>query len=158
MVKHLPCKTFRTSFILYNVLFDNFSIVLSDRISFRSKAWVTNSFSVKKGPSDLNATPSKEAFIQQCLALAFKEKLSLFQNMWTPDHASFNFFSCVHNHIKTKSIQCDNFCGGFSSPYCDHLAYFLSTNNWPPEAWKRTFISKGFPPHSYLRGFSPSLQ
>ena len=67
-------------------------------------------------------------------ALAFKEKLSLFQNMWKPDHASFNFFSCVHNHIKTKSIQCDNFCGGFSSPYCGHLAYFLSTNNWPTEA------------------------
>ena len=57
MVKHLPCRTFRTSLILYNVLFDNFSIVGSDRISFRSKAWEINSFSVKKGPTDLNATP-----------------------------------------------------------------------------------------------------
>merc|ERR1712129_573685 len=29
----------------------------------------------------------------------FHEKLSLFQNMWKPDHHSFNFFLCMNNHL-----------------------------------------------------------
>jgi hypothetical protein len=61
----------------------------------------------------------------------FQEKLALFQNMWKPDHQSFNFFSCMHHHLKRNSSQCDNFCTKFSSPYCGRLTFFLSTNNWP---------------------------
>jgi hypothetical protein len=64
-------------------------------------------------------------------ALTFGEKLALFQNMWKPDHDSFNFFTCMHEHLRRGSIQCNNFCGAFSSPQCGHLAYFLKNNTWP---------------------------
>ena len=59
------------------------------------------------------------------------EKLAIFQNMWVPDQDSFNFFSCMHEHLKRNSTQCNNFCGQFSSPNCSRLATFLSINNWP---------------------------
>ena len=61
----------------------------------------------------------------------FHEKLALFQNMWKPDQHSFNFFSCMHHHLKRSSSQCDHFCNRFSSPYCSRLTFFLSTNKWP---------------------------
>ena len=64
-------------------------------------------------------------------SLSFSEKLQKFQNMWKPDHNSFSFFSCMHHHLKRNSTQCDKFCGGFSSPFCGKLTFFLSTNNWP---------------------------
>ena len=30
----------------------------------------------------------------------FHEKLLLFQNLWKPDRQSFNFFACMHHHLK----------------------------------------------------------
>ena len=65
-------------------------------------------------------------------ALNFSEKLKIFQNMWIPDHDSFNFFACMHEHIKRSSSQCNHFCSSLSSPQCGRLAYFLSTSTWPP--------------------------
>ena len=64
-------------------------------------------------------------------ALPFRQKLAKFQDMWVLDQESFNFFSCMNEHLKRKSSQCDHFCGSSSSPFCGRLAYFLSTNNWP---------------------------
>ena len=64
-------------------------------------------------------------------SLPFGEKLALFQNMWKPDHDSFNFFTCMHEHLRRGSIQCNNFCGAFGSPACGHLAFFLKNNTWP---------------------------
>ena len=64
-------------------------------------------------------------------ALSFSEKLSIFQKMWKPDQDSLNFFTCMHEHIKRNSIKCNNFCGGFSSPYCGRLSLFFSSGNWP---------------------------
>ena len=66
-------------------------------------------------------------------SMSVSEKLQLFQSMWKPDHNFFNFFSCMHHHLRSNSSKCDNFCGGFSFPYCGYLAYFLSTNTWPKE-------------------------
>ena len=63
--------------------------------------------------------------------LSFGEKLLLFQNMWKPDHDSYNFFSCMHNHMKRNSAQCDHFCRGFSLPVCGELTHFLATSFWP---------------------------
>ena len=64
-------------------------------------------------------------------ALTFSEKLAIFQKMWKPDQDSMNFFTCMHEHIKRNSIKCNNCCGGFSSPYCARLSFFLSSGNWP---------------------------
>jgi hypothetical protein len=64
-------------------------------------------------------------------ALSFSEKLAIFQKMWKPDQDSLNFFTCMHEHIKRNSIKCNNFCGGFSSPYCGRLSFFFSSGNWP---------------------------
>ena len=63
--------------------------------------------------------------------LSFNEKLQKFQNMWKPDHNSFSFFCCMHDHLRRNTAQCDKYCRGFTSPFCGKLAYFLSTNNWP---------------------------
>ena len=64
-------------------------------------------------------------------ALPFSQKLAKFQNMWKPDQDSYNFFACMHEHLKRNSSNCDHYCGSFSSPYCGRLTFFLSTNNWP---------------------------
>jgi hypothetical protein len=62
-------------------------------------------------------------------SLSISEKLQKFQNMWKPDHNCFSFFSCMHHHLRRNTAQCEKFCSGFSSPICERLAYFLSTNN-----------------------------
>ena len=64
-------------------------------------------------------------------ALTFVEKLALFQNMWKPDHDSFNFFTCMHEHLRRGSIKNNNLFGAFSSPQCGLIAYFLKKNTWP---------------------------
>ena len=63
--------------------------------------------------------------------LSVSEKLQTFQNMWKSDHSSFSFFSVMHHHLRRNSTQCDNFCKGFSFPFCGQLTYFLANNNWP---------------------------
>ena len=45
---------------------------------------------------------TREVYNPLFSSLSFSEKLSKFQNMWKPDHASFTFFSCMHHHLKTK--------------------------------------------------------
>ena len=84
--------------------------------------------------------------------LSFCEKLGVFQNMCEPDHDSFNFFACMHDHYKRKNSQSDHFCGAFSSPQCGCLTFFLST-----DAYGLPY--KGFLPFSllYVKGFYPIL-
>ena len=87
------------------------------------------------------------------------EKLAIFQNMWVPDQDSFNFFSCMHEHLKQNSTQCNNFCGQFSSPNCGRLATFLSTNNWPTPQLKLGYLKLHLrvSPSSISKGVFPLL-
>ena len=64
-------------------------------------------------------------------ALPFCEKLKKFQDMWKPDQDNLAFFTCMYEHLKRSSSQCDKFCARLGSPYCGRLTYFLSTNDWP---------------------------
>ena len=59
------------------------------------------------------------------------EKLTNFQSMWKTDSSSINLYACLHDHLRRNSQECDHFCSSLGSPYCGHLNYFLSTNDWP---------------------------
>ena len=83
----------------------------------------------------------REVFDPSFSTLPLPKKLLKFQNMWTPDQNSFTFFSSMQNHLKRRTMQCDDLCSHTSSPYCQNLTYLLSTNNWP-DFWNLNLNSR----------------
>ena len=80
---------------------------------------------------NIRIVETREFYNPSFVALPFNQKLAKFQSMWKMDVDSYNFFACMHQHLRRNNSRCDHFCHSLSSPYCGYLTYFLSTNRWP---------------------------